>query len=77
MRNLYQQYHVAWPLGYVTDLFDAWGMKDAKRQAIAFYAPMFLFYSIYDGTEDKAAASDALRKHMHLVLQEWSKIVAA
>ena len=53
---LYQQYLAAGPLGYVADLFDALGVPDAARAAAAFYAPMFLFYSICDGTDDPAAA---------------------
>lgn len=53
---LYQQYLAAGPLGYVADLFDALGVPDAPRAAAAFYAPMFLYYSICDGSDDPAAA---------------------
>ena len=53
---LYQQYLAAGPLGYVADLFDALGVPDVPRAAAAFYAPMFLYYSICDGSDDPAAA---------------------
>lgn len=64
MRKLYQQYLVSGPLGYVTDLFSSWNIKDAQNKAIEFYAPMFLFYSMYDGAEDKSAAVSGLKEHM-------------
>lgn len=57
MAALYQQYLAAGPLGYVTDLFDAWGLPDAAQRAAEFYAPMFLFYSLYDGAADPAAVT--------------------
>ena len=56
MSALYQQYLAAGPLGYVADLFDALGVPDVPRAAAAFYAPMFLYYSICDGSDDPAAA---------------------
>ena len=71
MKNLYQQYLVSGPLGYVTDLFKSWDIEDAKKKAIEFYAPMFLFYSIYDGAEDKSAAALALKAHMDQIAEEW------
>ncbi len=71
MRGLYQQYLVSGPLGYVTDLFSAWNIPDARNRAIGLYAPMFLFYSLYDGAEDKAAAASAFKEHMDRVCKEW------
>ncbi len=55
MGGLYQQYLAAGPLGYMADLFASVGVPDARAEAIAFYAPMFFLYSVYDGAEDKAA----------------------
>ncbi len=58
MEALYQQYLVSGPVGYLKDLFSAIGIPRAEEQAAAFYAPMFLLYSVRDGAEDggKAAA---------------------
>lgn len=56
MGALYQQYLCAGPLGYMTDLFDAMGLAEPRREAAKFYAPMFLLYGVYDGAEDKEAA---------------------
>ena len=54
MANLYQQYLVSGPVGYMADLFC--GMtgdnENAFPLAASFYAQMFLFYSIYDGAGD-------------------------
>ncbi|MEG1985388.1 MAG: TetR/AcrR family transcriptional regulator [Oscillospiraceae bacterium] len=55
--KLYQQYLVSGPLGYVADIFRSWNIKDAEKKAVEFYSPMFLFYGIYDGADDKAAVS--------------------
>lgn len=53
MQKLYQQYLVAGPMGYVTDLFLSLEIPDAEKQAISLYSAMFFFYSMYDGAEDK------------------------
>ena len=55
MGTLYQQYLASGPVGYVTDLFTSLGIPDPGKKAVAYYAPMFLLYSMYDGAEDKAA----------------------
>lgn len=63
MGRLYQQYLASGPLDYMTDLFSAMSLPQAREEAAEFYAPMFLLYSVYDGTEDKEAAlsvADAL-----------------
>lgn len=61
MAQLYQQYICAGPLGYVSDIFAALGYADAPARAARFYAPMFLFYSLFDGDAD-AAELDAQLK---------------
>jgi len=73
MKNLYQQYLVSGPLGYVADLFKSWNIEDAQRKAIEFYAPMFLFYSIYDGAADKSVAAAALKAHMDQAAEGWKR----
>lgn len=72
MSALYQQYLVSGPLGYVTDLFRSWNMPNAKQKAIELYASMFLFYSIYDGARDKAAALSVLQEHVTRLFKEWT-----
>ncbi len=64
MSALFQQYLASGPLRYVTDLFTSWKLKDACTLAVELYAPMFLFYSIYDGMEDKALATRAFDRHL-------------
>ncbi len=71
MRNLYQQYLVSGPLGYVTDLFRSWNMEDAQGKAIDFYAPMFFLYSMYDGIEDKNALIAVLEERMNHLSSAW------
>ena len=60
MGQLYQQYLAAGPMGYVADLFRARGLSDPERRAAAFYGPMFLLYSVYDGATDKEAVTALL-----------------
>ena len=47
-------------MGYVADLFAAQGLTDPARRAAAFYGPMFLLYSVYDGAEDEAPVTALL-----------------
>ena len=55
MGRLYQQYLVSGPLDYVAELLESMGLARPREGAAAFYAPMFLFYSLWDGTEDREA----------------------
>ena len=64
MGRLYQQYLAAGPMGYVADLFRARGLSDPERRAAAFYGPMFLLYSVYDGTENKTAVTVLLDEYL-------------
>ena len=54
MQNLYQQYLVSGPAGYVKDLFKNMKIKNPEENAVKFYANMFFYYSMYDGAADKA-----------------------
>ncbi|MBQ9349208.1 MAG: helix-turn-helix transcriptional regulator [Oscillibacter sp.] len=60
MGQLYQQYLASGPLEYMVDLFTAMNLPQPRREAAGFYGTMFLFYSVYDGAEDKAAALAAV-----------------
>ena len=64
MAGLYRQYLAAGPMGYVADLFRGLGLSDPDRRAAAFYGPMFLLYSVYDGAEDRAAVTALLDEYM-------------
>lgn len=64
MNLLYQQYLASGPLGYVTDLFASLEIPDPQREAVAFYAPMFLLYSVYDGSKDKTAVITQMEEHL-------------
>ena len=64
MGRLYQQYLAAGPMGYVADLFRGLGFSDPERRAAAFYGPMFLLYSVYDGAEDRAAVTALLDEYL-------------
>ena len=57
MGALYQQYLAAGPMDYVADLLDSMGLPDARAEAAAFYAPMFLLWSVWDGAEDREAVT--------------------
>ena len=61
MSGLYQQYLGAGPLKYVADLLGS------QVEALAFYGPMYLLYSVYDDAEDKASACALLDAH----LERW------
>ena len=53
MQKLYQQYLAAGPVSYVKDLLESMGIAEAKDRAVKFYAVMYLYYSVYDGADDK------------------------
>ena len=57
MNGLYQQYLAAGPLNYVADLLGS------QEEALMFYGPMFLLYSVYDKADDKAEVHTLLNAH--------------
>lgn len=71
MQALYQQYLVAGPVGYVKDLFDNMGIEHAEEKAVLFYANMFFFYSLSDGSENKAG----IRRRFEAAVQESVKAI--
>ena len=70
MARLYQQYLAAGPMGYVADLFRGLGIPDPERRAAAFYGPMFLLYSVFDGAEDRDAVTALLDEYLDDAKQE-------
>ena len=71
MQKLYQQYLVAGPVSYVKDLFESMGMTKAKDKAAGFYAIMYLYYSIYDGADDKEKIKEEFEAVINNMAQEW------
>ena len=53
--RLYQQSLASEPLVCMVALFAALNFPQPQEEAVRFYAPMFLLYGVYDGTEDKRA----------------------
>ena len=66
MAQLYQNYLASGPLTYIEVLFS--GMLEdaekARQMALDFYGPIFLLYSIYDGTNNKSQVIKLLDEHM-------------
>ena len=51
MRALHANYLVSGPLGYTQDLLASLGYDAPREKALAFYAPMYFLYSLYDAGE--------------------------
>lgn len=70
MGKLYQQYLAAGPVGYMEDLFRSLTGRDqdAAGLAVAFYSPMFLMYSLYDGGMEIARLHTLLQRHLDAFL---------
>ena len=75
MGRLYQQYLAAGPLGYTADLLAALGLPRPEEEAAAFYAPIFLLYSVYDGAEDNAAVLALLDALLDGAGARWNEIL--
>lgn len=70
MQNLYQQYLAAGPASYVKDLFESMKIADAEDRAVRFYAIMYFYYSIYDGTDDKEKIKEEFVSAINSMTQE-------
>jgi AcrR family transcriptional regulator len=66
MSQLYQKYLATEPVQYMAQVFRPLSGSDAEAMQIAleFYGPIYLLYSLYDGTQDKAAMVSALQQHI-------------
>ena len=67
-----KQYLASGPLTYMEALFSRMlgDAGKARQTALDFYGPIFLLYSIYDGTENKSHVIKLLEEHMDHFLQE-------
>lgn len=68
LAKLYQQYLSGGPLLYIEEVFRGFtdNEGEARQLALDFYGPIFLLYSIYDGTEDKKSIIEQVEQHV-----EW------
>ena len=63
MNRLYHQYLGSGPLAYTADLLGS------MEEALLFYGPMHLLYSVYDEAQDKQAVLERLDKHV----ERWNR----
>lgn len=71
MQSLYQQYLVAGPAFYVKDLLESMGITDAKDKAVRFYAILYFYYSLYDGTDDNEKVKEEFVSAINCMVQEF------
>lgn len=65
MSALYQQYLVSGPLIYLEDIFAqiTGKRKTARILALELYSPMYMLYTLYDGTENKDIVEKMLNEY--------------
>lgn len=66
MAQLYQQYLANGPFMYMTDILMEFtdSKSEAIQEALAFYGPFFLLYSVYDAAEDKSKVVEMIDKYI-------------
>ena len=66
LAQLYQENLASGPVKYMAAIFRPLTDSDetAMQLALEFYGPMYLLYSVYDGTEDKEAVVSLLSAHI-------------
>ena len=73
MSKLYQKYPAKGPLQYMETIFSGIvdNSEEAKQLAIHFYGPIFLLYSIYDGSENKQDVMKQLEAHVERFSKQY------
>ena len=75
MAKLYQNYLAEGPISYMALLFSGitGNSREAKQLALDFYGPIYLLYSIYDGSEDKQMVLELLNRRVERLktVIEW------
>ena len=76
MAKLYQKYLAKEPLQYMEAIFSGIteDSKEARQLAIDFYGPIFLLYSIYDGTENKQEVVNMVEQHVERFSKQFQDI---
>ena len=66
LAKLYQDYLATGPVEYMAAIFRKLTDSDesAMQLALEFYGPMFLLYSVYDGTDRKETVAPMLESHI-------------
>lgn len=66
MSELYQKYLTSAPVAYMKEIF--LGMtgdeEKAEQLALEFYGPIYLLYSLYDGTMDQETVTVLMNQHV-------------
>lgn len=70
MQALYQQYLGAGPVDYVAGILRFHGISAPRERAAAFYGAMFLYYSLYDGAQEKDAVVEALMETLSCLAEK-------
>ena len=73
MAKLYQHYLAEGPLQYMETIFNGIveNREDARQLAINFYGPIFLLYSIYDGSKNKQDVIKQLDTHVERFSKQY------
>lgn len=73
MSKLYQKYLAKGPLQYMETIFSGIvdNSEEANQLAINFYGPIFLLYSIYDGSENKQDVMKLLEAHVERFSKQY------
>ena len=76
MAKLYQKYLTKEPLRYMEAIFSGITEdgKKARQLAVDFYGPIFLLYSIYDGTENKQEIVKMVEEHVERFSKQFQDI---
>lgn len=66
LARLYQNYLAIGPVDYITLIFKEMTDSDeeSKQLALDFYGPMYLLYSVYDGSDSKETVVKMLEDHI-------------
>lgn len=73
--TLYQNYLASGPVAYMAETFRTMtdSNESAMQLALEFYGPIYLLYSIYDGTEDREAVIQQLQTHIDCFIRRMEQ----
>ncbi len=64
MGRLYHRYFVTGPVEKLTEMLRSYYIGGAAEKAVSLYSALYLFFSIYDGAEDKMCTSAILKENI-------------